>query len=223
MFSRVYTPSDKARIEYAALLHAGLRGRGPFRDWEYPHTLLALDLRPGMRCLSVGASNCLLSVLLARHYPEHFVGIDIEPDFARWIEDTGATAFQVMDATAMTFPDDSFDRVFSVSVLEHIPDDGDTRAAQEIARVLKPGGRAVLTFEWGPLFVPWCAFPVGGRIYDTAAVMERIVEPSGLRLAEALDYPGSGVPSEVQAEIGEGAAYPVDLFCPAAAVLVKSS
>ena len=189
MFSRVYTPSDKARIEYAALLHAGLRGRGAFRDWEYPHTLLVLDLRPGMRCLSIGASNCLLSVLLAGRYPEHFVGIDIADDYARWIEDSGATAFQVMDATAMTFPDDSFDRVFSVSVLEHIPDDGDTRTGQEIARVLAPGGRAVLTFEWGPLFVPWCAFPVGGRIYDTAAVMERIVEPSGLRLAEALDYP----------------------------------
>jgi len=222
MFARVYQPSDKARIEDAALLGHGLRGRGPFRDWEYPHTLLALDLRPGMRCLSIGASNCLLSVLLAGRYPEHFVGIDIADDYARWIEDSGATAFQVMDATAMTFPDDSFDRVFSVSVLEHIPDDGDTRTGQEIARVLAPGGRAVLTFEWGPLFVPWCDFPVGGRIYDTEAVMERIVEPSGLRLAEALDYPESGVPTEVEAEIGDGAPYPVDLFCPAAAVLVKS-
>ncbi|NCQ29494.1 MAG: hypothetical protein GW802_19030, partial [Armatimonadetes bacterium] len=52
MFARVYQPSDKARIEDAALLGHGLRGRGPFRDWEYPHALLALDLRPGMRCLS---------------------------------------------------------------------------------------------------------------------------------------------------------------------------
>ncbi|OIP11224.1 MAG: hypothetical protein AUJ96_02715 [Armatimonadetes bacterium CG2_30_66_41] len=221
MFSRVYTPSDKARIEYAALLHAGLRGRGAFRDWEYPHTLLVLDLRPGMRCLSIGASNCLLSVLLAGRYPEHFVGIDIEPDYARWIEDSGATAFQVMDATAMTFLDETFDRVFSVSVLEHIQDDGDTRAAQEIARVLKPGGRAVLTFEWGPLFVPWCAFPVGGRIYDTAAFMERIVEPSGLELAEPLEYPAEGVPAEAQADIAQWAACPADLFCPAAAVVVK--
>jgi len=162
MFARVYQPSDKARIEDAALLGHGLRGRGPFRDWEYPPALLALDLRPGMRCLSIGASNCLLSVLLAGRYPEHFVGIDIADDYARWIEDSGATAFQVMDATAMTFPDDSFDRVFSVSVLEHIPDDGDTRTGQEIARVLAPGGRAVLTFEWGAAVRAVVRLP-GGR------------------------------------------------------------
>lgn len=221
MFSRVYRPSDKRRPEFVAMLDHGLRGRGEFRDWEYPHALLALDLQAGMRCLSVGASNCLLSVLLHRYYPEDFVGIDIAADYAQWIVDSGINGFQVMDGTAMTFEDNSFDRVFSISAVEHFPEDGDTRAAKEMARVLKPGGRMVLTFEWGPLFVPWCDFPVGGRIYSTQAVMQRIVEPSGLTLAEPLDYPAEGVPAEAQAEMAQWASCPPDLFCPAAAVLTK--
>jgi len=221
MFARVYLPSDKRRPEYTALLDAGLRGRGHFRDWEYPHALLALDLRPGMRCLSVGASNCLLSLLLNRCYPGDFVGIDVAEDYAQWIRETGIEGFQVMDATQMSFPDASFDRVFSISVLEHVGGDGDVRAAQEMGRVLKPGGRAVLTFEWGPLFVPWCDFPVGGRIYSTQALVERVVRPSGLALAEPPEYPHEGVPAETQGEMGQSSACPADLFCPAAAVLVK--
>jgi SAM-dependent methyltransferase len=43
-----------------------------------------------------------------------------------------------MDATRMTFPDASFDCVFSQSVFEHIPEP--EAAAREIARVLAPGG-----------------------------------------------------------------------------------
>lgn len=53
--------------------------------------------------------------------------------------------------------------------------------------------------------------------------MQRIVEPSGLTLAEPLDYPVEGVPAGVQAEMAQWASCPPDLFCPAAAVLVKTA
>ena len=45
-----------------------------------------------------------------------------------------------MDAAAMTFPDDSFDCVFSHSCFEHLSEPGDV--IRQVARVLRPGGLA---------------------------------------------------------------------------------
>jgi len=50
--------------------------------------------------------------------------------------------FQTADAENLDFPDASFDLVYSHGVLHHTPDTG--KAVQEIHRVLRPGGRAVV-------------------------------------------------------------------------------
>jgi SAM-dependent methyltransferase len=58
------------------------------------------------------------------------------------------------DATAMPFPDGSFDRVIAAEILEHVP--RDQRAMAEIARVLRPGGIAAITVpSWLPERVCW--------------------------------------------------------------------
>ena len=58
------------------------------------------------------------------------------------------------DATAMPFPDGSFDRVIAAEVLEHIP--ADQAAMNEIARVLRPGGVAAVTVPaWLPERICW--------------------------------------------------------------------
>ncbi len=56
----------------------------------------------------------------------------------------------------LPFEDNTFDKIFSTEVIEHIPDD--RRALQEIYRVLKPGGILIVTvpnhnypFMWDPL------------------------------------------------------------------------
>lgn len=49
-------------------------------------------------------------------------------------------AIVAMDAAAMTFPDDSFDCVFSTSCFEHLSEPGDV--IRQVARVLRPGGLA---------------------------------------------------------------------------------
>ena len=43
----------------------------------------------------------------------------------------------------LPYPDDSFDTVLSISVLEHLKPEEQFRAFTEICRVLKPGGQAV--------------------------------------------------------------------------------
>jgi SAM-dependent methyltransferase len=50
-----------------------------------------------------------------------------------------------MDATQMTFPDQSFDVIYSYSVFEHIPDC--RRVLEEIKRVLRPGGAMYISLH----------------------------------------------------------------------------
>lgn len=50
--------------------------------------------------------------------------------------------FQVMDALAMTFPDNSFDMVWACESGEHMPDK--KAYVEQMARVLKPGGVLVV-------------------------------------------------------------------------------
>jgi len=57
-----------------------------------------------------------------------------------------------VDATAMPYADDSFDVVISISVIEHIPKNGDIRAIEEMWRVLRPGGRMILTVPTSPVY-----------------------------------------------------------------------
>jgi len=61
----------------------------------------------------------------------------------------GALRLEVADATGLPYEDARFDAVYSASVLEHIPGEGDVAAAAEIARVLRPGGIAALTVPYG--------------------------------------------------------------------------
>lgn len=52
------------------------------------------------------------------------------------------TAMLKMDITNITFPDNTFDVIMCNHVLEHVPDD--RKAMNELFRVLKPGGQAIL-------------------------------------------------------------------------------
>ncbi len=50
------------------------------------------------------------------------------------------------DAVNLPYEDESFNCVISISVIEHISSAGDSLAVSEMWRVLKPGGRLILTF-----------------------------------------------------------------------------
>lgn len=54
--------------------------------------------------------------------------------------------FQVADALNLPFPDNYFDKIFSIAVLHHIPlDDFRNQFIKEARRVLRPGGFLILT------------------------------------------------------------------------------
>jgi SAM-dependent methyltransferase len=113
------------------------------------------------------------------------------------------------DARRLDYAGSSFDAVYSVSVVEHIPDDGDSAALEEIARVLRPGGRACLTvpFRASGYKEEWVASDVferqrqnrGQRLffqrrYDDAALERRLLAPSGLRVEEIVYFGEPALP-----------------------------
>ena len=89
-------------------------------------------------------------------YVEHLAAfggevIGLEYDFERSLEAHQRSA-HILSAAGenLPFPDNSFDLILSHEVLEHVLDD--RQAAVEIARTLRPGGRAVI-------FVPNRGYP----------------------------------------------------------------
>ncbi len=69
--------------------------------------------------------------------------VGLEYDFERSLEAHQRSAQIVCAAgESLPFPDESFDMILSHEVLEHVQDD--RLAAQEMARVLRPGGRAII-------------------------------------------------------------------------------
>lgn len=69
--------------------------------------------------------------------PVRYVKADLSPEIYWYINDVIK-----MDATAIEFPDNSFDFFIANHILEHIPDY--KKVLSEVFRVLKPGGIALL-------------------------------------------------------------------------------
>lgn len=170
----------------------------PSRYLELPPAIAALDVRPGDRVLDL-ASPKLAAVALARRGAD-VVSVDLfEGEVQTWRElagDEPGVRFEVGDGRALAHPDGSFHHAYSISVLEHMPDDGAADALRELARVVQPGGRVVVTLPYAsryhedwrerPLYGDQPAGP-GGRYfferwYDDEHVTALVAAVPALRL-----------------------------------------
>ena len=126
-----------------------------WRSREFAYVWRQIDLSAPAHVLDLGSPKDL-AVMLARHRGYRVVATDILPDAVALSEryaraqglagdGSGRVRSEVQDGRALTYPDDHFDAAFSVSVLEHIPDRGDSFAIQELIRVVRPGGVVVIT------------------------------------------------------------------------------
>ena len=115
------------------------------KEWHIPDAADFAGAR-GLRVLEIGCGLGTDGAQFAKAGAD-YTGIDLTEaaiELARRrFECSGLQGeFRVADAENLDFADGSFDLVYSHGVLHHTPDTA--RAVQEIHRVLKPGGRAVV-------------------------------------------------------------------------------
>lgn len=106
------------------------------------------------KCVPVHAQTDILEIAcnygyltdLLRTRSESVIGIDINRSI---VEQSEKDYLKVMDACHLEFPDHAFDLVVAAHIIEHIQDT--SRFLNEVTRVLRPGGHAVLIYPWEPV------------------------------------------------------------------------
>jgi ubiquinone/menaquinone biosynthesis C-methylase UbiE len=114
-------------------------------------TIDLAQLQPGEAVLDVGCGTGTLAQLAKERVGTAGRVSGIDPgsqQIARARSKSGRRNFpidfQVGVIEQLSFPDHSFDVVFSTLMMHHLPDDLKRRGLSEIARVLKPQGRLVI-------------------------------------------------------------------------------
>lgn len=111
-----------------------------------------------------------------RAYPawnERYYGCDVDEAAIGWLQEHGEPRVSVCgDEPPLPYADGQFAGLFSFSVLTHIPPDRHDAWYQEVARVLRPGGVALITTDSRTGDVPprlADEFARTGAVFATAA------------------------------------------------------
>lgn len=115
------------------------------REKEYPWAIMNSEVESGMRILDIGCGDTPFILYLNKIGCESFA-----IDFAEhepYYKDTGV-AFITGEMEELPFEDEYFDRIFLISVIEHVTLDTLKSGIQEIKRTLKKGGLAVIVMDY---------------------------------------------------------------------------
>ena len=171
--------------------------------WENAWVIRHAGVRPGETVLDVGGASTIFSFYLASLgcrvavvdndwgncgtiYNARYVARRMDWDLQAWDRDV---------AKPLPFPDATFDRVFSVCVMEHLPSGVRQFLMREVGRVLKPGGMVGMTFDYDAAR-PRLITDRGLRYAQRDKLERDVIRPSELHVvgnAEWVDaYPDHG-------------------------------
>ncbi len=144
-----------------------------------------LALEPGMRVLDVGCGpGSLVQAVLPRNSTVRMLGLDPDLEMLRHARSqTGdATRWAAGFAQALPFKDASFDRVTMTLLLHHLLRPDKQAALGEAMRVLRPGGRLLVT-DWT---APHGAAALGFLIVRTVDGFDRTADHAHGRVKRLL-------------------------------------
>ncbi|MBN1233578.1 MAG: class I SAM-dependent methyltransferase [Candidatus Coatesbacteria bacterium] len=164
----------------------------PMRAWEYCRTYEICGIEKGKKVLDCGGASSPI-VFFAASEGASVTTIDLQKSLVKntmkvsrimnWDIDP-----LVADMTEIPFKDETFDVVISISVLEHLPNDVKTKALKEFRRVLKKGGIAGITFDFGKSLNAKTEYDYQKHdqfhtpLQNVEEIMKYIVEPSGMEI-----------------------------------------
>lgn len=128
----------------------------PLRNlWLSPKTLVnRLGLKENYNVLEIGCGPGYFSPAVARSIPQGILYMtDIQPEMVelaqKRLAQKGITnvRLQTCDGTVLDYPDSTFDVIFLITVLGEISEP--SLYAQEMARILKPGGIVSVSEQGG--------------------------------------------------------------------------
>jgi hypothetical protein len=168
------------------------------RYWEFPFVLRHLQRDPG-RCLDISSPRLFSFYIASRRKPPIVRMLNPDrrdADVTRRLAKTfgfNAIVVEPLPVAGIEGEDGRYDSIWSISVIEHIPGDGDTEAMLLMYAALAPGGTLIVTVPVDRS--PWDEYrrddvyalglepgPEGTffqRWYDESAIARRLLDPLG--------------------------------------------
>lgn len=130
--------------------------RWPIRQLEYSYVIGEVTKRNWQRpvTLDVGCGVTPFAFCISRILGAEAIALDSEPDLLRLMKGYQEQLFGQeiqyvsSDLRSVPFPDESFDVVSSISVIEHLQRGTDLDAITELLRTVKTGGMLLLTVDF---------------------------------------------------------------------------
>lgn len=146
------------------------------------YSLLSKYMRPGSQdgrqALDLGCGAGLNLDHLAEYAAP--VGTDFSEEALKFCMRRGHTRLCKADAAALPFPDQQFDIITALDVIEHLDDD--VVALRELRRTMRPGGLLIVSVPAYPALWSYWDDILGHRRRYTTAMMREAVTRAGLRV-----------------------------------------
>lgn len=117
----------------------------PMENWRLGEVVKRVD--PNKSLLNLGVGRGEIEEILVKKYPKlKYTGTDITRSTLKKLQKAYPTwKFQYAELDQLPFPKESFEQVLLLEVLEHIKPNETFEVLEELARVLVPGGTAMIS------------------------------------------------------------------------------